>query len=103
MASFYVRDAGSTNGTYFNGARVYELELPLNTMLRLGGAELCFEPVSQLGQLSVHGLLGKEPAMRLLVGHLERITPSDVTASRWSASASRTPCAECPAAGALDG
>jgi len=76
---FYVRDAGSTNGTYFNGARVYELVLPLNSVLQLGGAELCFEPVSPPGKLPVHGLIGKEPAMRRLVGQLERIAPSDVT------------------------
>jgi DNA-binding NtrC family response regulator len=75
-SGFHVRDVGSTNGTYLNGVQVYELELPLNTALRLGDAELYFEPVSQPGQLPAHGLIGKEPAMRRAVELLEHLAPS---------------------------
>jgi pSer/pThr/pTyr-binding forkhead associated (FHA) protein len=78
-SGFHIRDAGSTNGTYLNGVRVYELELPLNTVLHLGQAQLCFEPVPRPGQLPAHGLIGKEPAMRHLAEMLERIAPSQVT------------------------
>jgi hypothetical protein len=78
-SGFHVRDLGSTNGTYHGALRVFEAEVPLNTVLRLGEAELCFEPVSQPGQLPAHGLIGKEPAMRHAVELLERIAPSQVT------------------------
>jgi DNA-binding NtrC family response regulator len=75
----HVRDLGSTNGTYHGALRVLEGELPLNTALRLGEAELLFEPVSRQGQAPAHGLIGNEPAMRQVAQYLERIAPSQVT------------------------
>jgi pSer/pThr/pTyr-binding forkhead associated (FHA) protein len=37
---FHVRDLGSTNDTFLNGARLIEAELALNTVLRVGDTEL---------------------------------------------------------------
>jgi DNA-binding NtrC family response regulator len=78
-AGFHVRDLGSTNGTYHGALRMREAEVPLNTVLRLGEAELCFEPVSREEQLPAHGLIGNEPSMRHMAELLERIAPSQVT------------------------
>jgi len=33
---FHVRDLSSTNGTYLDGVLLYEAEVPLNTVLRVG-------------------------------------------------------------------
>jgi pSer/pThr/pTyr-binding forkhead associated (FHA) protein len=35
-AGFHVRDLNSTNGTYLGDVRLFEAELPLNTVLRVG-------------------------------------------------------------------
>ncbi len=35
-AGFHVRDLNSTNGTYLEGVRLYEAEVPLNTVLQVG-------------------------------------------------------------------
>jgi FHA domain-containing protein len=35
-AGFHVRDLNSTNGTYLDAVRVFEVELPLNAVLRVG-------------------------------------------------------------------
>ncbi len=77
-AGFHVRDLNSTNGTYLGDVRVFEVEVPLNTVLRVGETELLFEPALQGQQVpSFHGLVGNEPAMRHLVESLKRVGPSD--------------------------
>jgi len=73
---FYVRDLGSTNGTFFNGARLVEGELPLNSVLRVGETELILEPVDPRAQRPEHGIIGNEPAVRQLVELLQRVAPS---------------------------
>jgi len=77
-AGFHVRDMNSTNGTYLGGVRLFEAEIPLNTVLRVGETELLFEPASS-GQPehSFHGLVGNDPAMRQLVELLQRVAPSN--------------------------
>jgi DNA-binding NtrC family response regulator len=72
----HVRDLGSTNGTYLNGARLLEAELPLNSVLRVGDTELVLEPVDPGAQRPSHGLIGNAPAMRQLVELLQRVAPS---------------------------
>jgi DNA-binding NtrC family response regulator len=49
----------------------------LNTVLRVGETELYFEPLS-LGQAQApfHGIVGTDPAVRLLVEHLRRVASS---------------------------
>jgi transcriptional regulator with GAF, ATPase, and Fis domain len=78
-AGFHVRDLNSTNGTFLWDVRLFEAEVPLNTTLRIGEAELLFEPVPQGSQEpSFHGLVGSDPAMRQLVESLKRVAPSHV-------------------------
>jgi two-component system, NtrC family, response regulator HydG len=76
--AFLCADQGSTNGTWLGNARVYEVDLPVFTALRLGDAELCFEPaVSGLKlEASYLGLIGQDPAMRQLAELIERVAPS---------------------------
>jgi two-component system response regulator HydG len=74
---FLVRDLGSTNGTFFKGARLIEAELPLNSVLRVGETELVLEPVDSWAQRPEHGLIGNEPAVRQLVELLQRVAPSN--------------------------
>ena len=57
--------------------RLFEAEVPLNTVLRVGEAELLFEPLSVgLGPASFHGIVGTDPAVRHLVEWVKRAAPS---------------------------
>jgi pSer/pThr/pTyr-binding forkhead associated (FHA) protein len=75
---FHVRDLSSTHGTFRGSIRLFEAEILLNTLLRVGETELLFEPALQGQQVpSFHGLVGHEPAMRHLVELLKRVAPSN--------------------------
>ncbi|WP_044200031.1 sigma-54-dependent Fis family transcriptional regulator, partial [Hyalangium minutum] len=76
-AGFHVRDLSSTNGTYLDGVRLFEAEVPLNTVLRVGETELFFEPL-HLGPepASFHDIVGTAPAVRHLVELIQRVAPS---------------------------
>jgi transcriptional regulator with AAA-type ATPase domain/pSer/pThr/pTyr-binding forkhead associated (FHA) protein len=76
--AFLCADQGSTNGTWLGNARVYEVDLPVFTVLRLGDVELCFEPaISGLKiEASYLGLIGQDAAMRQLAELIERVAPS---------------------------
>jgi DNA-binding NtrC family response regulator len=77
-SGFHVRDLNSTNGTYVGGLRLFEAEVPLNTVLRIGEVELLFERVPQgPREPPFHGLVGNDPAMRQLVELLQRVAPSN--------------------------
>jgi len=77
-AGFHVRDMGSTNGTYLDGVRLFEAEIPLNTVLRVGETQLHFEPVSQGPEpAAFHGMVGTDPAVRHLVEFIQRVAPSN--------------------------
>jgi sigma-54 interacting transcriptional regulator/FHA domain-containing protein len=79
-AGFHVRDLNSTNGTYLDGVRVFEVELPLNGVLRVGQTKLVFERAAPNSQEpSFHGLVGRDPAMRELVKLLQQLAPSSAT------------------------
>ena len=59
--------------------RLFEAELPLNTVLRVGEAELHFEPAAPAQQEpSFHGLTGREPSMRRLVELLKQVAPTEL-------------------------
>jgi pSer/pThr/pTyr-binding forkhead associated (FHA) protein len=74
---FHVRDLNSTNGTFLGGVRLFEAEIPLNTVLRVGETELVFERVSQGQQEpAFHGIAGNDPAVRQLVELIKRVAPS---------------------------
>jgi DNA-binding NtrC family response regulator len=74
---FHVVDVNSTNGTYLGTARIFEVEVPLSTVLRIGETELILEPVSQGRQDgSFHGIIGNDPTVRHLIDLIERVAPS---------------------------
>jgi DNA-binding NtrC family response regulator len=75
--SFHVLDLSSTNGTFLDGTRIFEAEISLDTVLRVGESELIFEPRSPgQAQNSFHGIVGSTPAMRQLVELIKRVAPS---------------------------
>jgi transcriptional regulator with PAS, ATPase and Fis domain len=77
-AGFHVRNMNSTNGTFLGSVRLFEAEIPLNTVLRVGETELVFEPASQGQQEpSFHGLVGNDPAMRQRVELIQRVAPAN--------------------------
>jgi DNA-binding NtrC family response regulator len=77
-SGFYVRDLNSTNGTFMGGVRLFEAEIPLNTVLRVGEAELHFEPISEDPQ-ALHGIIGRDPSVRQLVEQAARVAASNLT------------------------
>ncbi len=80
-----VRDAGSTNGTFCEGIRLVEAEVPAGAVLRIGGSavrieisdEPAFVDVSQ--RESFGELVGQSLEMRRLYAMLERIAKADAT------------------------
>ncbi|HVG64037.1 MAG TPA: hypothetical protein VNA24_36070 [Hyalangium sp.] len=53
--------------------RLFEAEVPLNAVLRMGEMELVFEPVPQGQQeSSFHGLVSNDPVMRQPVAIIQR-------------------------------
>jgi DNA-binding NtrC family response regulator len=76
--SLHVRDLNSTNGTFLGSARIFEAELPMNTVLRVGETELVFEPVPEgPREAAAHGIIGNDPAVRHLVDLIGRVAPSN--------------------------
>ena len=57
--AFVLKDLGSTNGTYRNGARVYECNLSPGDKIQIGNAALVFEVDATTG----NGILRQVPAM----------------------------------------
>jgi DNA-binding NtrC family response regulator len=79
-----VRDAGSTNGTFLNGVRVTEAEVPTGARLVVGRTELLIQPREQNSRLRAsseprfHSLHGDSKPMREVFGVLERVAPTDL-------------------------
>jgi len=84
-AGILVRDQGSTNGTFAEGIRVIEAEVPPGATLRIGGSsvrievsdEPAFVDVSQHEQFGE--LVGTSVEMRRLYAMLERVAATDTT------------------------
>jgi transcriptional regulator with GAF, ATPase, and Fis domain len=80
-----VRDAGSTNGVFLGGARIYDAMLPYESRLRLGDTELAVHPLGETIEREqttsdrFGDLLGLSPRMRELFADLERIAATDIT------------------------
>jgi transcriptional regulator with PAS, ATPase and Fis domain len=80
-----VRDAGSTNGTFCEGLKITEAEVPAGATLRIGGSavrvdigeEPAFVDVSQ--RESFGELVGGSLEMRRVYAILERVAPTDTT------------------------
>src|SRR5215813_52120 len=76
---FVLVDQGSTNGTWLGPVRIFEAEVTLNTTVRIGETEVVLEPWSgprREGPAGWQGIIGSDPALRLLVDLVERVAPS---------------------------
>jgi DNA-binding NtrC family response regulator len=85
---FLVVDQHSTNGTYLGGVRVFEAEVPLYSTLRIGEAEVTFEPASA-GPKAVgnyHGIIGNDPSMKQLAELIDRVAPSSAAVAVFGES-----------------
>ena len=82
---FVVRDLASTNGTWFEGSRVSEVEVGPGATVRVGRTTLRIEPEAEPLDLPPSQsrrfgeLVGESLAMREVFAVLERIAGSDVT------------------------
>lgn len=82
-----VRDVGSKNGTFFNGARITEVRVGAGASLRVGGPagleltiELARLPAMKPSEADRFGpLIGRSRAMRSVFSVLERTAPSNAT------------------------
>ena len=76
---FHVSDQRSTNGTWLGTVRVYEVDLPVPFVLRLGEAELVVEPAVRAKDQAApfQGMLGNDLAMRALAETINRVAPSN--------------------------
>jgi DNA-binding NtrC family response regulator len=74
-----VQDLASTNGTFLNGLRIYEAELPLGAHLTVGPWDLWVsESRSQLPGSAVEfeGMLSVDPGMHALFAEIEKVAAS---------------------------
>jgi hypothetical protein len=82
---YRLRDLGSTNGTFVDGYRAADIYLRPGSVIRLGGTEITFEPLSAEADVpataagSFGPLVGQSIAMRELFAQLERAAPTDAT------------------------
>jgi DNA-binding NtrC family response regulator len=82
---YLVRDLGSTNGTWLDGAEVKEAYLRPGAALTVGKVELKLQPFSQRIELlpsehdSFGELVGRSLRMRDIFGLCERLAPTDAT------------------------
>jgi transcriptional regulator with PAS, ATPase and Fis domain len=80
-----LRDAGSTNGVFLGGVRVYDALVPFDARMRVGDTELALAPSGETVEREqtttdrFGDLLGCSPRMRELFADLERIAATDVT------------------------
>jgi DNA-binding NtrC family response regulator len=80
----WVRDLGSRNGTFVQGTRVMEAELPLGAVVQLGETELGLFPrwrvreVEPSSQQRFGDLHGKSLALREVFAVLERVAATDI-------------------------
>ncbi len=84
---FTLSDQQSTNGTWVGNTRVFEAEVPLFTVVRVGEAELTLEP--QGGDLRgnvYQGIIGNDPAVRQLAELIERVAPSSAAVAIFGES-----------------
>jgi transcriptional regulator with GAF, ATPase, and Fis domain len=79
----WVRDLGSTNGTYVGGVRVREALVPPNGEIQVGTTRLGTEPTTSEVELwpadSFGPLVGGSEAMREFFVSLARVAPTDVS------------------------
>jgi DNA-binding NtrC family response regulator len=75
-----LQDLGSTNGTFLNGLRIYEVELPLGVHARVGPFEVWADSprlVTRLRRSDFEGMVSDDPSMHALFAQIERVAASD--------------------------
>lgn len=85
--SVHIKDIGSKNGTFYNGARITEVRVGGGACLRVGGptgievrVELTDQPtIAPADRDSFGALIGDSMAMRSVYTILERTSPSSAT------------------------
>jgi DNA-binding NtrC family response regulator len=84
LGAVTVKDHGSRNGTYLQGARIKTAELPVGAVVQLGETHLSIQPrwavrmVAPSDERSFGELVGESVAMRDVFAVLERVAPTDV-------------------------
>ncbi len=82
---YILRDLGSTNGTFLEGARVREGYLSTGSIIRLGQTEMIFSPLEERVEIPRSSqdrfgdLIGASASMREIFGILERVSSTDIT------------------------
>ncbi len=82
---YLLRDLGSTNGTYLDGAEIREAYIRAGAVIAAGAAELKFTPFEERIQIlpsekeKLGGMVGRSLLMRQIFGLIERIAPTDAT------------------------
>ncbi len=80
-----IRESGSSNGTWLDATRIYEVEVPSGTLVRVGQTTLRVTTAEDTVQIPLSGhnrfgaLLGRSAKMREVFAILERVGPTDVT------------------------
>ncbi|MHB8416586.1 MAG: sigma 54-interacting transcriptional regulator [Myxococcales bacterium] len=76
-----LQDAGSTNGIWLNGMRLYEAELPLGVRFRVGPWDVwaagAAGAVRKPGAEHFEGILSQDPGMRAIFGQIDRLAQSN--------------------------
>jgi len=83
--AYLIKDLASTNGTFVNQVRVREAYLAPGCLVRLGNAELIFQPLDE--EIAVvpsskdrfGDIIGSNLKMREIFGILEKIAPTNAT------------------------
>ena len=82
---YLLRDLGSTNGTYLDGAEIREAYIRAGAVIAAGAAELKFTPFEERIQIfpsekeKLGVMVGRSLLMRQIFGLIERIAPTDAT------------------------
>jgi transcriptional regulator with GAF, ATPase, and Fis domain len=81
----FLRDLGSTNGTFFEGARIKEIFIPAGSAFRMGQSELQVVSADErvdlkpAGASRFEGLIGVSTRMREIFELLSRVAPTEAT------------------------
>ncbi|HET7755280.1 MAG TPA: sigma 54-interacting transcriptional regulator [Anaeromyxobacteraceae bacterium] len=80
-AAWRVRDLGSTNGTWVQGVRVADAELPIGAPIALGQCAVALEPVTTRAAEApaYEGMISSDSAMRQVFELVERVAASDAS------------------------
>jgi transcriptional regulator with GAF, ATPase, and Fis domain len=82
---YLLRDLGSTNGTFLDGAEIREAYIRAGSVITVGNVQLKFQPFEQRIEIlpsdkdELGELIGRSLKMREIFGLVERIAPTEAT------------------------